>query len=457
MKKMKSEKLQDAIGMVDGDLVDRAENGAVKKPIFKQWKVLVAAVLALAIIAGAFVWNRNPLILNAYAIALAEYPETKDGQREYYGRGESLGGFFGATVGEFLSGAEGENLVYSPLNIYIALSMLAEITDGDSRQEILDLLGSDSIELLRTQAHAVWNANYRDDGKVTSILGSSLWLDERLSYNKETIDILKNYYYASSFEGKMGSASYNKALQSWLDDQTGGMLNKYTSKEEFSAETVIALATTVYFQAKWQDEFKESNNTDGVFHSPVGDLECEFMNKKIHTGVCYWGDKFLAVGQNLKNTGGGAMYFILPDEGVSIDELVKDARVQQFITSQRRYENSKGVRINFSVPKFDVASKMDLKDGLQNLGVKSCFDINTSDFSTIFTDGQNAAVEKISHAARVEIDEKGVKAAAYVEIPNAGSAAPPDEEIDFILDRPFVFVITNGDGLPLFVGVVNQP
>lgn len=456
---MKSEKLQDAIGMVDGELVVRAENGAIKKPFFKQWRVLVAAVLALAIIAGAFVWNRHPLMLNAYAIALAEYPETKDGQREYYGRGESLGGFLGATVGEFLSGSDGENVVYSPLNVYMALAMLAEITDGESREEILSLLGSDSIELLRTQAHAIWNANYRDDGKVTSLLGSSVWLDKGTSYNQETIDILKNYYYASSFEGEMGSASYNKVLQSWLDDQTGGMLGKYASGEEFSAETVIALATTVCFQAKWENEFKSANNTEGIFHSSVGDLECEFMNKKIHTGVCYWGDKFLAVGQNLKKTGGGAMYFILPDEGVSIDELVKDAQVQQFITSQRRYENSKGVRINFSVPKFDVASKMDLKNGLQNLGVASCFDFDTSDFSPLFENGDemNARIEKVSHAARVEIDEKGVKAAAYVEIPGAGNAAPPDEEIDFILDRPFVFVIVNGDGLPLFVGVVNQP
>ena len=34
---------------------------------------------------------------------------------------------------------------------------------------------------------------------------------------------------------------------------------------------------------------------------------------------------------------------------------------------------------------------------------------------------------------------------------------PPDEEIDFILDKPFLFAITGYDGLPLFVGVVNQP
>ena len=39
----------------------------------------------------------------------------------------------------------------------------------------------------------------------------------------------------------------------------------------------------------------------------------------------------------------------------------------------------------------------------------------------------------------------------------AGAAQPPDEIIDFVLDRPFVFVVTNRYDLPLFAGVVNEP
>ena len=61
------------------------------------------------------------------------------------------------------------------------------------------------------------------------------------------------------------------------------------------------------------------------------------------------------------------------------------------------------------------------------------------------------------HAARVAIDEEGVTAAAYTVMMEAGAAEPPDEEIDFTLDRPFVFAITSQDGLPLFIGVVNTP
>ena len=55
------------------------------------------------------------------------------------------------------------------------------------------------------------------------------------------------------------------------------------------------------------------------------------------------------------------------------------------------------------------------------------------------------------------MDEKGVTAAAYTVMAVCGTGMPMGDEIDFVLDRPFLFAITGGDGLPLFVGIVNQP
>jgi len=61
-----------------------------------------------------------------------------------------------------------------------------------------------------------------------------------------------------------------------------------------------------------------------------------------------------------------------------------------------------------------------------------------------------------NQSVRVQIDEEGVKAAAYIELPMSGSAEPPEEIIDFVLDRPFLFVIENSN-IPLFAGCVNNP
>ena len=54
---------------------------------------------------------------------------------------EALAPFFEKSTRQILSGHGGENQIYSPLNLYMALSMVAEITDGSTRGQILDLLG----------------------------------------------------------------------------------------------------------------------------------------------------------------------------------------------------------------------------------------------------------------------------------------------------------------------------
>src|SRR5699024_10062388 len=96
--------------------------------------------------------------------------------------------FVEQTAQQFLSDTE-QNKVYSPLNVYMALAMLAEITGSDSRQQILDLLSSDSIESLRAQANDIWNTHYMNDGATTSILASSLWLDDGVKFNQQVMDI----------------------------------------------------------------------------------------------------------------------------------------------------------------------------------------------------------------------------------------------------------------------------
>ena len=39
----------------------------------------------------------------------------------------------------------------------------------------------------------------------------------------------------------------------------------------------------------------------------------------------------------------------------------------------------------------------------------------------------------------------------------AGAGAPPKDEVYLTFDRPFLFVISSHDDLPLFAGIVNTP
>ena len=58
------------------------------------------------------------------------------------GHTDGMTAYYADTLAQFLSGEAGENRVYSPLNVYLALSMLAETAEGNSRKQILDLLGA---------------------------------------------------------------------------------------------------------------------------------------------------------------------------------------------------------------------------------------------------------------------------------------------------------------------------
>lgn len=448
----------------------------------------MACLISLAGCAGDTNMDKNKTdnAASAYALALASYPEMSpypmeaeymnaktgefdnDGYFEVYdawweeqrerrlpeGSTDALNGFLEESIPQFLSGDGTKNRVYSPLNVYMALGMLAELTDGNSRQQILDLLGSEDIEALRQQAAALWKSNYCDDGATTTILASSLWLSDIVDFKQPTLDMLAETYYASAYRGTMGSDEFNKALQAWLNEQTGGLLEEQAAQIELDAETILALATTINFRAKWSSEFSEERTEEMTFHAADGDITCDFMHQG-GSDTYYWGDQFSAITKRFE--GGEAMWFILPDEGVTAEQLLNDPQAMEFLLHKGEWENSKCLIVNKAIPKFDVISQMDLCDGLKALGITDVFDDAVSDFTPMTEDTDAIYLSQAKHDARVTIDEEGCTAVAYTVMAACGSGMPPEEEIDFVLDRPFLFAITGYDDLPLFVGVVNQP
>ena len=499
---MKHEKLASALNELSDRHIAEATSKRKKSPL--PWISAIAAVLAFAILVSA-IWQPfgkkpsdpvlqtpdvAPPVLNPgtpggtsqglhlkyvlaapvrpqmspYPIseAMADYQSWSDDQKAMHsqpsGYADSMEHYFDVILPALLS-SNTQNVTCSPVNLYMALAMLAETTDGESRQQILDLLGADSIQQLRIQAGHVWKAHYNDDGLSTSILANSLWLEEGYTYNEATVQQLANSYYASVFQGDLGSKEMDQALQAWLSEQTGGLLDEYIGNVSMDPNTVLALASTIYYQVQWLGNgFSEKKNTEGQFHGVNGDTPATLMNKALTYGPYYWGDSFGAVSLVLEN--GDRMWLFLPDEGVTPAELLKSGQVTDFLKQNptaydSSFQQQKSVKVNLSLPKFDVSSDMEVSNTLKDLGITDIFDCNTADFTPIIPQDDEGYVSQVQHTTRVAVDEKGVTAAAYTLILRAGAAPPPEEEIDFVLDRPFVFLIESDDGLPLFSGIVN--
>ena len=497
---MKRKKLAEALNEIRDTYIEEA--AFYKKRRLPQWVYPAAALLAIAVLVSAL-WtpaktsltsptempttsiryegiSHAPIdhnIQSQFLVATPQYPvlcgyplEGSDNNYSNWrkdqlaihtqpeGYADSLLPFWEKFMAQLSSDTQGENLVCSPVNVYMALAMLAEITDGQSRQQILDTLGVDSIETLRMQVKDVWLGHYNDDGLSTSVLANSLWLEENYGFNQETADFLAENYYASVFQGDLGSDEMNSVLQAWLDQQTGGLLKEQVYETELDPMTVLALASTIYYKVQWIDEFKEQKNTDAVFHGTKGDSTATYMNQTLSYGPYYWSDHFGAVSLSLED--GSTMWLILPDEGINPESIADE--VQQFLANDpdsfnSNYKKQKNVQVNLSVPKFDVSSGLNLKDTLEHMGITHVFSGTEADFSPILSDDDGGFVSDVQHAARVSIDEKGVTAAAFTIIDRCGAGMPSEEVIDFVLTRPFLFCVESQDGLPLFAGIVNEP
>lgn len=492
---MKPEQLSDAIGLVDEPLIEEADRGRRIVRHGRRWWVQWVAIAACLCLMAAGVFSlphlapkdttdpsdpsvstsgtpqttttgRKPVVSKAMVVSQAKYSARSDDGMSHWdvltefregNYAEGLYDFYQPVIRQFLVGEDGENRVFSPLNVYMGLAMLAETTDGNGRQQILDLLKVKNIDALREKTKILWEANYLDENYTASLLANSLWMNNGLWYKQETLNTLSDTYYASSYSGEMGDAEYNRMLQNWINEQTGGILEEQVAGVQLDPSTVMNLVSTIYFGAKWIDVFDPEMTTEGVFHAANGDVSCDFMHGTEDLEFVSHGDGFKAMSRPLG--GGYDMVLVLPDEGVSVNEVVRKEGLYSVLSNTPHADVEKARwLVTLTMPKFDVSGDVDLRSGLQALGVTDIFDSTAADFSPLLVEPEGVAVSAIQHAARVTVDEEGCTAAAFQRSDLGYGMPEHNGPLAFTLDRPFLFFITHHtQGAVLFAGVVEQP
>ena len=475
----KSKLLYNATAHIDESLIDdlvgekATEPSAQRKKLFgferKLFIAAAAALLAVVMIAGAVAVSYRapeplkepePLTVEPFVGEAGDYTgasfmsiaDTTDTAQSvfsdrYYSviqtyrqSAKSLSAFFDKLTKKLIDGKS--SAVVSPVNVYLALSMLAECTEGSSRRQILDLIGVNSIEELREQSKLIWLYNSRDDLLGRSLLGNSVWLSSSLPVKESCTEVLKNDHYASTFTGSFAHADYKNALKQWLSDQTGGLLDDCINALEISDDTAAALVSTLYYKTQWQEGYDKTEN--GVFKSIYGNKDCVYNVKTVLSSI-YRGSGFTAFRDMLAD--GNSVWFFLPDAGKSVEDLLK-TDLCSFVKGGKA---SEAYNVTVRMPDFDVSFNASIKSVLKDLGVSDCMDPLKADFSAL-TDDQ-LYVSRVIHAARFKADKDGVEGAAYTVIDLTGGMPVEYQPYDFTLDRPFVFMVENG-GAPLFVGTV---
>lgn len=361
---------------------------------------------------------------------------------------------FSARSASNILGSASGNSNYSPVSLYMAISLVGTGASGATQTEILETLGAKGMtpaQLAEQSGRLLDLLSFKGE-TGSAELANSLWMSKKASFKSAFTSGAKKNFDAELFNVDFGKSATGKQMGSWIKKNTHGLL---APQIQTDPSELLSIINTLYFYEEWLTSFDESLTRPDTFYlsAPAGtQVKPEFMHLS-KTGHQYVdGDGYLSASLQLKDH--AKMLFILPDKGVTPQSLLaspeKAAQLFAYSTDSKRAD------INFSVPKFKFGSKYSLAENLKAMGMKTAFS-SSADFSGISK--TSASISSVIQQTRVAVDEKGVEAAAYTEVMMAMSMPAPSAPlpvIEFKLDRPFIYAIVR-ENMPLFIGVVQNP
>lgn len=349
------------------------------------------------------------------------------------------------------------NEIFSPLSIVTCYSMLLEGANGETYNELRNVLGFNESIDIKNETQKMLNNTFIKTEQTQLNVNQSIWLDNEYAKNikEDYLDKLTNYYYAEAYQDDLKSDNAKDLLARYINSKTNNILN--IKKDDLrNYNGIMWLVNTIYMKSKWTAEFYETKsdfkNIKGITNTK------DFIATKVSYSGVYQSENSTTFSTSFQH--GLQVNFMVPN---SIDANFKD-----FVNDNNNWNNlfnykkSKYIAgtVNFKMPKLSVKSNYDLKKELINLGINKIFDENSADLKGImeFDDSYNLYVSNTMHKAAIDFNKDGVEAAAVTIIEgNKSTAIDPDaKQIDFFLDQPFIYSITDANDIPLFVGIVTN-
>ena len=330
------------------------------------------------------------------------------------------------------------NTIVSGLSIKIALTMLLNGAEGESKNQLTSFLSKDIAELNEDSKKML-----AECGEHLK-LANSFWFGDKYHAKEEFKQLIKLYQDAEIFTEDFNAPQTLEKLNNWVSEKTENLIPQVLDKLDNT--TTSLLINTLYFKDQWSNPISEYSTKDALFHG----LDMENTVKMMEpTSKLYY--------ENSKVKGFGLTYAdspyvfigILPNEEGPIN-------LESLDLNNLKLENGKyDVRAKF--PRLDLEFETKLKSILQEMGLVAPFS-NGFDFNKILDIPQT--VDEIIHKTKFKLDEKGTEAAAAtVVMMTRGMASIPVQLpiINLEFNRPFVFMIKHTlSNETLFVGKINN-
>ena len=350
---------------------------------------------------------------------------------------------------KFLKLEMGEkNLIYSPLSIKYALSMLKEGASNNTLEEIKNVLKDLNL------------TKYSNYEKNLSLANAIYIKDSYVNNIKESyVNTLSINYNAEIHNDSFKNASN---INNFIKTKTLGLIENLIDDimvQDEKAKMVIINALAI--DMEWDAKF-DTNKTNGAdFHLNDKTIKATTMHKKAYDEdtLYYKSDDLVALKMNLKEYGSNRLEFlaIMPE---NLKSYINDLKYEDITSLKSKMlkasDNKDGISI--SIPKFKYEYSLKLKEDLIKMGIKDAFNEN-ADFSNMTSAPEGLYINDALHKAVIEFSEEGIKAAAVTAFTAYASAALIETKpINITFDKPFIYLISDSKtGEVWFVGTVYEP
>lgn len=165
--------------------------------------------------------NEDPKVAPRHAIALSEQEKNDVAEVNEFGY---------RLWNNIQTIDDSRNDFYSPLGVHFVLSMLANGAEGETLQQITDLLGSDDLDALNQLDKKLLKELPMVDRNVRMSIANSCWLDKNFSVLSSYSDALKDVFGSEVMRYSMGTDEAREAVNKWCASKTNGMIPDFLSE-----------------------------------------------------------------------------------------------------------------------------------------------------------------------------------------------------------------------------------
>ncbi|NWS17606.1 OVAL protein, partial [Pachyramphus minor] len=361
-----------------------------------------------------------------------------------------------------------ENIIYSPVTIISALSMVYLGARDNTKAQIEKAVHFDKIPgfgestesqcgtslSIHTSLKDIFTQITKPSDNYTVGIASRLYAEEKYPILPEYLQCIKELY-----KGGLEPISFQTAaeqarelINSWVESQTNGMIKNILQPSSVNPETDTVLVNAIYFKGLWEKAFKDEGTQTVPFR--ITEQESKPVQMMFQTGsfkVAEITSEKIRILELPYASGQMSLWVLLPDDVSGLEQLetaITFENLKEWTSSTKMEER----KIKVYLPRMKIEEKYNLASVLTSLGITDLFS-SSANLSGI-SSAERLKVSSAFHEAFVEIYEAGSK------VVGSAGAGVDDTSVseEFRADHPFLFLIKhNRSNSILFFGRCFSP